>query len=193
MKTNKKGKRFIAIGLLLLIAALCLVVYNLYDSMRAASAANEAALALQQEMGNGQDDYKNNSDIEMPGMDFDNHNYVAIIEIPALNVVLPVIDQWSYPDLKVAPCRYSGSAYSNDLVIAAHNYRQHFGRIKELDQGDEVYVVDMDGNVFAYQVALVETLQATAVEEMKSSDWDLTMFTCTVGGQARVTVRCVKQ
>jgi len=36
----------------------------------------------------------------------------------------------------------------------------------------------------------VETLQPTAVEEMCSGDWDLTLFTCTLGGKFRVTVRC---
>ena len=38
----------------------------------------------------------------------------------------------------------------------------------------------------------VETLAPTAVDEMTGGDWDLTLFTCTYSGQARVTVRCVK-
>ena len=41
-----------------------------------------------------------------------------------------------------------------------------------------------------YEVSLVEQLERTAIEEMESGDWDLTLFTCTVGGAARVTVRC---
>ena len=36
----------------------------------------------------------------------------------------------------------------------------------------------------------METLMPTAVEEMESGDWDLTLFTCTVGGRTRVAVRC---
>jgi sortase A len=47
----------------------------------------------------------------------------------------------------------------------------------------------MDGNVFVYEAAVVETLGPTDVEEMHSGDWDLTLFTCTVGGRSRVTVR----
>ena len=38
----------------------------------------------------------------------------------------------------------------------------------------------------------IERLRPTAVKEMTSGDWDLTLFTCTVGGQSRVTVRCEK-
>jgi sortase A len=37
----------------------------------------------------------------------------------------------------------------------------------------------------------MEILSPFAVEEMTSGDWDMTLFTCTVGGQSRVTVRCV--
>ena len=48
----------------------------------------------------------------------------------------------------------------------------------------------MDGNLFTYEMAERETLMPTSVEEMTSGDWDLTLFTCTVGGQSRVTVRC---
>ena len=48
----------------------------------------------------------------------------------------------------------------------------------------------MDGNVFSYEVMALETLAPTAVEEMTEGDWDLTLFTCTVGGTTRLAVRC---
>ena len=34
-----------------------------------------------------------------------------------------------------------------------------------------------------------ETLEPTDEEAMTTGDWDLTLFTCTPGGQTRVTVR----
>ena len=103
---------------------------------------------------------------------------------------LPVISEWSSSDLNVAPCRYAGSAYSNNLVIAAHNYRSHFGRLDNLSPGDEVVFTDVDGNVFRYEVIELETLSSYASDEMVSGDWDLTLFTCTLSGQQRITVRC---
>ena len=36
----------------------------------------------------------------------------------------------------------------------------------------------------------LETLDADAVDYMSAGDWDLTLFTCTYGGQSRVTIRC---
>ena len=49
---------------------------------------------------------------------------------------------------------------------------------------------DVDGSLFSYRVAEVQVLEPTAIEEMVMEGWDLTLFTCTIGGQARLTVRC---
>ena len=50
----------------------------------------------------------------------------------------------------------------------------------------------MDGFVTVYEVAEVTTLQPEAIAEMESGEYPLTLFTCTYGGQSRVTVRCTK-
>ena len=48
----------------------------------------------------------------------------------------------------------------------------------------------MNGNVFFYTVEDLEVVPGTGTEEMISTEWDLTLFTCTYGGQDRYTVRC---
>ena len=126
----------------------------------------------------------------MPTETVDGNAYIGVLELPSLELKLPVLSEWSYSGLKLAPCRYAGSAYLNNMVIAAHNYSTHFGYLGNLAQGDEVVFTDVDGNVFRYQVLEVETLSPFAVEEMTDGDWDLTLFTCTISGRSRVTVRC---
>ena len=135
-------------------------------------------------------DYVLDPNHEMPVRNIGGEDYIGVLEIPSLGLMLPVMSEWSYPRLKIAPCRYTGSAYQGNLIIAAHNYRSHFGNLKELCEGDVVCFTDMDGNVFSYEVMFLEVLQPTDVDEMESGDWDLTLFTCTVGGKSRVTVRC---
>ena len=127
---------------------------------------------------------------EMTEVEIDGYLYIGYVSIPSLGLELPVMSDWSYPQLKIAPCRYYGSTKTDDLVIAAHNYSQHFGNIKSLTPGDAVYFTDMDGVTTAYEVVEVDTLNPTAVEEMTSSGYSLTLFTCTYSGQSRVTVRC---
>ena len=90
--------------------------------------------------------------------------------------------------LKISPCRYTGSAYTNNLIIAAHNYKSHFRKLKHLHAGDIVTFMDMDRNVFHYEVVESEILKPTTIDKMESGDWDLTLFTCTIGGRSRVVV-----
>lgn len=67
-----------------------------------------------------------------------------------------------------------------------------FGKLKELRIGDRLSFTDADGNIFYYEVGETEILAPDATEEMTDSDWDLTLFTCTLGGKNRVTVRCFR-
>ena len=192
-----KGKGLIFTGLLLIAAALFLTGYNLFDQMRAQRSAAQAAAQLAERLPQTTQtdvpDYLLTPEMEMPVETIDGVDYVGVLRIPALALELPVISQWSYPLLKIAPCRYSGSAYQNNLVLCAHNYASHFGNLKNLHIGAAVTFTDMDGNLFSYQVAELETLPPQATEEMENGDWDLTLFTCTVGGQSRVTVRCTAE
>lgn len=135
-------------------------------------------------------DYYLNPEMEMPTTEIDGRDYIGFLDIPSLELSLPIISRWSYPDLKVSPCRYAGSAYLDNLVIAAHNYRTHFGYIKNLRPGDKLTFTDVDGNIFYYEVADIEILKPTDTQKMVSGDYALTLFTCTYGGQSRITVGC---
>lgn len=206
-----KGKFFIRLGLLLIAAALLLTAYNLFDAHRADESVSDLLgklknfLSVQDVNENGQNgvleqefddgeieipDYILNPNMDMPEQNIDGDDYIGVLKIPSLSLELPIISRWNDARLRTAPCRYVGSAYTNDMVIAGHNYDSHFGRLKTLDLGDEISFVDMAGNEFVYRVVETEILQPTAIEEMQSGDWDLTMFTCTIGGRTRVTVRC---
>lgn len=205
-KKNWIGKIFTITGLLLFAAALALSVYNLWDGYRAEQSReklleeyrdksqNISDEGEQAEESDGQTpDYQLNPEMEMPEItleDLDGAACIGVLEIPEIDLKLPVLSEWSYPLLKKAPCRYSGSAYLDNLVIAAHNYRTHFGKLKELETGDEVIFTDAAGNRFEYKVAVVEALTPQSVEDMTSGEWALSLFTCTLDGKNRVTVRC---
>lgn len=201
MRAKKLSKCFIFAGLLLIAAALCLVGYNLYEDAQAATAASDVLQEIRvgKETPPQEDaaqpepiipDYILDPNMAMPTEEINGETYIGVVDIPALKLSLPVISEWSYPRLKIAPCRYQGSAYLDNLIIAAHNYKSHFGNLAELKIGDKVYFLDIDENVFAYEVVEIETLDGFAVESMAEGDWDLTLFTCTVEGKNRVTVRC---
>lgn len=200
---SKRGTAWINLGLLLLAAALFLAAYNRNESYQAQRQSDvvleEMSQALEQtvpaqtvprqteppELPEAMEEPQR----EMPVRTIHGRDYIGVLTIPALNLELPVLSQWDYTNLRIAPCRYEGSVYNGSLILCAHNYSSHFGRLKNLREGDAVQFTDMDDNVYTYQVVGLETLNPTDVEGMESGDWDLTLFTCTVGGQSRVTVR----
>lgn len=204
MKNNNRKRKFgtwlMAGGLLLIAAALALTGYNLWDEERASQAAGrimaqmpQPSQALELSMDPAEveiPDYLLNPDMEMPAVEIEGNPYIGTLDIPSLGISLPIMGEWSYPNLKTAPCRYSGSAYQGNLVIAGHNYRTHFGPLSGLTSGDRVSFTDMDGNRFDYEVVELEVLEPTDIAGMVTDEWDLTLFTCTLGGQTRLTVRC---
>ena len=197
---RKAGKLLMTIGLLLIAAAFLLMVYNIWESKKAENMSEEILNQIKDEQDENvsSDDadekplYEIYPDMEMPVLRIDGVDYIGILIVPSLGLELPVAGNWSYPNLRRSPCRYKGSAYSNDMIIAGHNYSRHFGGLKYLAIGEEISFRDVDGHIFQYQVDDIETIPGTAVEDMHAGEWDMTLFTCTYGGKSRVTIRCRK-
>ena len=201
MTMNKRGLVCIVAGVVLLLSALGLSGYNIIDERQAGENVEKAYEQLrvyalepgELELPEGLiPAYQVEPEVEMSMVEIDGHYYVGYVSLPTLDLELPVMSEWSYPNMKIAPCRYWGSVYLNNMVICAHNYVNHFGRLDGIAIGDPVTFTDVDGNVFQYQVSeLLQLWPNQTFEMVKGNDWDLTLFTCTPSGRQRLTVRCV--
>ena len=199
----------VILGATCLLAAIGFIIYNRWEAENAEqitqSLLGEVQLAieenkindpLQNEGGNpGTTENvtlpeREEIPTEMATIKVDGCDCVGILAVPVLELELPVLTNWDYTKLKKAPCHYYGSCYETDFVIAAHNYKAHFGRLSELQAGDIVIFTDVHGGAYYYEVVLLETLPPTATEEMITSGFDLSLYTCTPNGGNRVTVRC---
>ncbi|MEE0059641.1 MAG: sortase [Acutalibacteraceae bacterium] len=196
---SKKGIIFIMIGLLLMVVALSLVFYNFWDSARAEKVSLKTVTEIEKIIPDTPDNLispEEYPDMQMPITKIDGYDYIGILEIPELNIKLPVMKDWDYYKLNISPCCYYGSAYKNNMVIAAHNYYSHFAGLGQLSVGSEIIFTDISGNKFNYNVIWTEIIQPEQIDQMieeKSDDqWDLTLFTCTISGATRFTVRCAK-
>lgn len=204
---QKIGKLCMALGVVLILGAVGLLGYNQWDAARAEKASQEVLGELEQTVQQVIIQHKQEAASEPPQPELDPEQemstvevegqaYIGYLSIPSAGLELPVMAQWSYAGLKKAPGRYSGTTYADDLVICGHNYAKHFSPIKWLAEGAAVYFTDVDGLRWSYEVDRVQTVQPTQIEAMITEDenapWDLTLFTCTSGGNARYAVRCVR-
>jgi len=186
-KANKRGFIFLCIGLLLLLTASGWYIYNIVEDNNAGAKAAQLLDIIKEKQP------EQNNPTDSPKIIVDGNAFCGRIAINKLGIELPIFDEWDYKRLKTAPCRYSGSINTNDIIIAAHNYKSHFGNLKQLQIGDEIIFIDPYGSAHYYITKEIVTLDGTAVTDMKSGDWDFTLFTCTKGGEQRVTVRCEKK
>ena len=116
--------------------------------------------------------------------------FLGVLSVPAVSLTVPVLAEWSYYHLTLAPCRDCGSVETGDLVIAAHNYDTHFGRLSRIAPGDSVYFTDMAGNTTEYAAASVEQRDPSDAEGVRESGYPLVLYTCSWDCTARVTVFC---
>lgn len=118
------------------------------------------------------------------------YKYIGVLDLPALNLSLPIMSDWDYERLKMAPCRQFGSAATDDLVIAGHNYINHFGSLGMLKAGDSVTFTGTDGAVNTYVVSETATISPTETEKVTESGYPLVLYTCTYGRQSRIVIYC---
>ena len=99
------------------------------------------------------------------------------------------IDSITKDNLKYSPTVYYGSIEENNLIICAHNRKYQFGFLLNIKVGNKFTITDVNNNMYEYEVCEIEELKANMVDEMINNKSDLTLFTCTLGGLTRYTVR----
>lgn len=194
---ERVARGMIAAGALLLAAALAWSFYNRWEDAQAGRSAErllageKAAVgrqtALQESAGPEQ---AASSGLPAASEQELLYDCMGTLAIPVLELELPVLAGWDPSALKIAPCRHFGSAENDDLVIAAHNYQSHFGRLGQLSEGDTITFTATDGAVYAYAVARIEVIASDAVDAVQNSGCALVLYTCTKGGASRVAVFC---
>lgn len=206
MLKRRVGSVFVVIGAVLLAAALLLFLHNEEEDANAGEAAGAALSALQEAipenippklvLTEAEPDSTEGTEETIPApteltvMNIDGNDYIGYLSIPYFELELPVMADWSMEKLQIAPCLQYGSPLTDDAVIAGHNFKQHFRALHDIEVGEYLTFTDMTGYTIEYSVVEVKTIDPRSVYEVINSEYDLILYTCTIGGKSRVTVCC---
>lgn len=186
---NKFSKYLIILGILCILLSITLYIKNKYQELDTGKKSKEILDIIETKI-NVSDKEEIKSNTEDLVLNISGYDYIGVINIPSLNIKLPIMRETDYDRLAISPCKYYGNITTNDLVLCAHDYVNQFGKISNLKEDDIVIITDVLGNNYVYKVVLTEELNPTDITNMIESPFDLTLYTCSYGALKRITVRC---
>ena len=193
MTRRNKDLLLVALGLIMAAAGLFLQLTEVQQEQLAGENAALLLEAVSQQLPAapaeplpGEDPEDEPQSLAVMGYDV-----LGTLRIPSVDIDLPVLNDWSYDLLTVAPCRYSGSIETGDLVILGHSYRTHLRPLRQVQMGDSVELTDAAGTVHRYVVAETEILRGSD-GSLLPSGYPLTIFTCTADSKHRFLARCAE-
>lgn len=207
--SNIIGKILVLLGTVLIITALGLLTYNGNENREAEKASYSVLTDIKICVEESKElETKKEQSSSLTGaenifipvietekeeyININGYDYIGYISIPKINTELPIMADWDYDRLKIAPCRHFGTLSDDNIVIAGHNYISHFGKLTDLNIGDEVIFTDALGEKYLYKVGEISSVVSTSVETVKDSEWELVLYTCNYSGNARIAVFCEK-
>lgn len=194
-KKQRSVITLIGTGFLLISIGMYITTSNIIEEVNAELISKEELSKVQymiptlSEKDNIESKYNVKYSDEMPFIEVDGLKYIGIVNVPKLELSLPVQIDWDYDKLKQTPNLYKGNVYDDSMIIMAHSYRRHFGYISQLVPGDEITFTNVNGMVYRYAVTQILKIEGTDIDSMVQTDADITLFTCDYGGQNRVTIR----
>ena len=121
-------------------------------------------------------------------------NYLGKIYIDKINLEYVIFNEFSEELLKIAPCKFYGNNIGDkgNLCIAGHNYNDErfFGNLKKLKLGDEIYLDNLEGNIFKYSIFDIYETDENDMQILNSSkDYELTLLTCNNSNKKRIIIK----
>lgn len=189
---RRSGKIVFMLGFVLIVCGLALL---LLWQMRTKQASQTNAEIVQTVEGILPDRRKGTMDPElvrdMPALELQGEDYIALLEVPAYGLKLPVCGLWSKGKVLSSPCRFQGSAYNGSLVIGGSDQPGQFDFFAEIQPGAGVTVTDMTGCTFYYEVVRVDRSDSAREEILTDKDSDLTLFVRDAQLLEYIILRCV--
>ncbi len=123
------------------------------------------------------------------------YNVVGTIEIPKTKIKYPILDNPSGPAIEVSVAMLYGPGPNQigNTTIIGHNYRNgaFFGKNKQLQNGDTVYITDNSGQKIKYTIYNIYVTTGEDAEYMTrdtNGKREISLSTCTDDSKSRLVI-----
>lgn len=129
-------------------------------------------------------------------IDGNTYEVVAILNIPKLEIQYPVLSSTSKELLKVSVNKYWGPNPNKEgnFCIVGHNYNDErfFGKLHNIQNGDQIELTDMTGNTkvyYVYDTYVVDPEDTNCTSQKTNGEIEITLITCTKNFKQRFIVK----
>ena len=130
------------------------------------------------------------SDMEMPSLELNGKDYIALLEVPKYGAQLPVRSQWNSVAAGNCPSRFYGTVYDGSLIIGGSGREGQLDFLGWIENGDTILITDMTGAQYAYRVTKIFRTSSAGQEMLMDETSDLTLFAWNNMGLEYIVVRC---
>ena len=190
----RRSKLFIAVGCLLILGSLGLLVTSHFRAKQAREKTVEIVREMNEILPSPREGVMDTwLDMEMPALELDGEDFIALVDIPALGVTLPVAGSWDAGKVNSYPCRFWGTVYDGSFIVGGADQPGQFAGFDRIFDGSAVTVTDMTGAEFSYVVDRVERSKSAQAEVLMAGEADLTLFARDAYSLEYVILRCVAE
>ena len=198
LNTNKKREKLkkvfiiqFRISIIFIIFGIIYIIKNIRDKEKENNISNIISLNAKLNSVFSSNYYNNISNEN-------NSLYIGKIICNKINLEYFIYNEYSYDNLKILPCKFSGGTFGEDgnICIMGHNYfdDRFFSNIDKLGIGDIIKIEKLDGEIYEYSVYKKYEIDEKDIEEATKSKaiQEITLCTCTFNKEKRYIVRARK-
>ncbi len=133
---------------------------------------------------------------EITASNGENYQTEATLSISKIGITYPILTEENEELLKVSLCKYWGPSPNQigNYCIVGHNYKsgKMFGKLAQVNVGDEVTLTDLSGRTITYSVYNkypVDPTDVSCTSQLTNGQRELTLITCTDYGKRRLIVK----
>ena len=190
------NKRKIKISSILLVILVIIAITLMVIITKKFSERNQNEKVLQEVIAKVEKVKKEDEAKQIPYIEYEGYQVIGTIEIPKIDIKYPILIESNEDSLSKSVTRVGNGKVNEigNLCIAGHNYidGSMFGKIDKLENGDEIYILDLYGNKQIYKVFnkyITNPNDVSVVENAKTDKKEVTLITCTNGNKNRLIIK----